>query len=253
MNTSTPRRLAAASMALAALLAIAGFTALGSVFDYPIILKSDTADILALYRQHQGAVTGWFLVLAISAALLAPAGIYLGRIAGGTLGRWIAVTGVAAAAVQVIGLSRWVLLVPGLSADATDPARTADAYRRFELLHTWLGTILGETIGYALTATFTLLVAFALTRGLAPRWMTYLGYAAAALIATGVMIPLGIEPASLSNFLGYIAWCLWLLALAVVLWRAPTTDPTTATPTGFTQAERGAGTADESPPVSVEG
>jgi hypothetical protein len=253
MNTPTPRRLAAASMALAALLAIAGFTALGSVFDYPTILKSDTADILALYRQHQGAVTGWFLVLAISAALLAPAGIYLGRVAGGTLGKWIAATGIAAATVQVLGLSRWVLLVPGLSDDATDPARSPDAHHTFELLHTWLGTILGETIGYALTATFTLLVAFALTRGLAPRWMTYLGYAAAALIATGIVIPLGIEPASLSNFLGYIAWCLWLLALAVVLWRAPTTDPTAATPTGFTQAERGAGTADESPPVSVEG
>ena len=136
MNASTPRRLAAASMSLAALLAIAGFTALGSVFDYPTILKSETAEILALYRQHQAAVTGWFLVLTISAALLAPAGIYLGRIAGGTLGRWIAVTGIAGATVQVIGLSRWVLLVPGISADATDPGRTADAYRRFELFHT---------------------------------------------------------------------------------------------------------------------
>jgi hypothetical protein len=37
---------AAATMAAAALLAIAGFTALGSVFEYPQILKSPTADIL---------------------------------------------------------------------------------------------------------------------------------------------------------------------------------------------------------------
>jgi hypothetical protein len=253
MNTRASRRLAAASMALAALLAIAGFTALGSVFDYPTILKSGTADILALYRQHQGAVTGWFLVLAVSAALLAPAGIYLGRVTGGTLGRWIAAMGIAAATVQVIGLSRWVLFVPGLSGDAREPARTADAHHTFELLHTWLGTVLGETIGYALTATFTVLAAFALTRGLAPRWMTYLGYAAAALIATGVIIPLGVEPASLTNFVGYIAWCLWLLGLAVFLWRPRTTDPTTAIPTGATGTERGAGTADDSPPISVEG
>ena len=88
-----------------------------------------------------------------------------------------------------------MLLVPGISADATDPGRTADAYRRFELFHTWLGTILGETIGYALTATFTVLVAYALTRGLAPRWMTYLGYVSAALIATGIVIPFGVEAA----------------------------------------------------------
>jgi hypothetical protein len=253
MNSSTPRRLAAASMALAALLAIAGFTALGSVFDYPTILKSGTADILTLHRQHQGAVTGWFLVLAISAALLAPAGIYLGRVAGGTLGRWIAAIGIAAATVQVIGLSRWVLLVPGLSDAATDPSRTAEAHHTFELLHLWLGTVLGETIGYALTGTFTVLVAFALTRGLAPRWMTYLGYAAGALIVTGVIIPLGVEPAGLSNFFGYIVWCLWLLALAVILWRPRTADPSSATPTGATLSERDAGTADDSPPISVEG
>ena len=221
-TTQTTRRLAAAAIATAALLAIAGFTALGSVFEYPQILKEPTADILELYRQHQGAVMAWFVVLMLSAALLAPAGILLGRLAGGSQGRWIARLGVVAAAVQVVGLSRWVLLVPGISRDATDPARTADAHHSFELVHTWLGTILGETIGYALTAAFTVLVTLAVTRAVAPRWMAYLGYLAAALIATGVLIPLGLEAASLTNFAGYVAWCLWLLAMAVYLWRPPT-------------------------------
>jgi hypothetical protein len=221
MPTRTTRRLAAATMAAAALLAIAGFTALGSVFEYPQILKEPTADILALYRAHQGAVTAWFAVLMVSAALLAPAGILLGRLAGGSRGRWIAGVGVVAAAVQVIGLSRWVLLVPSISHDATDPARTADAHHSFQLVHTWLGTILGETIGYALTAAFTVLITLAVTRTTAPRWMTWLGYTAAALIATGVVIPLGLELASLTNFAGYVLWCLWLLAMAAFLWRTP--------------------------------
>jgi len=220
MDTRTTRRLAAAAMAAAALLAIAGFTALGSVFEYPQILESPTADILDLFRRNQGAVTSWFLVLVVSAALLAPVGILLGRLAAGPRGRWIAGLGVAAAAVQVIGLSRWVLLVPSISRDATDPARTADAHRSFELAHTWLGTVVGETIGYALTAAFTVLITLAVTRVVAPRWMAYLGYASAALIATGVVIPLGVDAASLTNFAGYVAWCLWLLAMAVFLWRA---------------------------------
>jgi hypothetical protein len=129
--------------------------------------------------------------------------------------------GVAAATVQVIGLSRWVQFVPGISHDATVPSRTADAHLAFELLHTWLGTVIGKTIGYALTATFTILVAFALTTGIAPRWMTFAGYATAALVATGVVIPLGIDAASLTNFVGYVACCSWLIALAVILWRAP--------------------------------
>src|SRR4029450_3990034 len=114
-QTQTTRRPAPAPMAGAALLAIAGFTALGSLFEYPQILKEPTADILALYRAHQGAVMAWFAVLMVSAALLAPAGILLGRLAGGPRGRWIAGIGVVAAAGQVIRLSPRVPLGPVIS------------------------------------------------------------------------------------------------------------------------------------------
>ncbi len=220
MTTRTTARLAAATMALAALLAIAGFTALGSIFEYPQILEEPTADILSLFREHQGAVTGWFLVLVLSAAMLAPAGLLLGRLTGGSLGRWVAVVGVGAALVQVVGLQRWVTLVPGISEDALDPARRAAAEDRFETLHVVLGKVIGETIGYALTATFTVLVVVALRRRGLPQWLALLGYAAAALIATGVVIPV-LEPAGLTNFAGYVLWCVWLLAVAGVLVRKP--------------------------------
>src|SRR4051794_7815934 len=214
-NPTVPR-LAGAAMALAAALAIAGFTALGSVFRYPQILKEPTADILALFRSQQGAVVGWFFVLAVSAALLAPAGVLLGRMTGGALGRWIAGLGIAAAAVQVVGLQRWITLVPALSDQALDPSRRAAAESRFELLHTVLGQAIGETVGYALTATFTILAVVALRRRALPLWLALLGYLAAALIATGVVVPL-LPVASVTNFVGYIAWCLWLLAVAAML------------------------------------
>ena len=97
MTDRTTARRAGTALALASGLAIAGFTVLGSVFEYPQILEEPTADILALFREHQGAVMTWFLVLVVSAALMAPAGIWLGRLAGGTLGRWIAGIGIAAA------------------------------------------------------------------------------------------------------------------------------------------------------------
>ena len=213
-------RAAGAALALASGLAIAGFTVLGSVFEYPQILDEPTADVLALFREQQTTVMAWFLVLAVSAGLMAPAGVWLGRIAGGRLGRWITGVGVAAATVQVVGLQRWVTLVPGISADATDPALRADAERRFELWHTLLGKAIGETLGYALTATFTALVVVALTRTVLPAWLGYVGYGAAALIATGVVIPL-VGAASLTNFAGYVAWCAWLLAVAWVLVRTP--------------------------------
>ena len=211
------RVVAAASMTTAAILATAGFTVLGSVFEYPDILKEPTTTILATYRENPNTVSLWFLVLTVGAALLAPTGWALGRLVGGRLGRWVTAVGAAAAVVQVIGLSRWVLFVPGLSERAQHPLTAADAITTFETLHTVLGEALGETLGYALTATFTVLV----VRGLAglPRWLAWTGSASAALVATGILIPLGLEVAELTNFVGYVAWSAWLVALSVVIWR----------------------------------
>ncbi len=216
MNDQTLARRAGLALGLASLLAIAGFTVLGSVFEYPQILEEPTADILALYREHENTVRLWFLVLVASAALMAPAGVWLGRLVGGTLGRWITITGVAAATVQVVGLQRWVTLVPGISQDALDASLRAAAEDRFELYHLVLGKIVGETIGYALTATFTVLVVTGLRGRVLPGWLAVIGYLAAALIATGVVIPL-VEVASLTNFAGYVVWCAWLLVVAVRL------------------------------------
>jgi len=221
-NHSTDRttaRLAGTALALASVLAIAGFTALGSVFAYPQILHEPTSDILALFRGHETAVMAWFGVLMVGAALMAPAGVWIGRLAGGTLGSAIAATGIAAAVVQVVGLQRWLTLVPALSQDALDPDRRASAEQRFELWHTVLGTGIGETAGYTLTALFTVLVVLALgRRSLLPRWLAVAGLVAAGLIVTGVLVPL-VHAASLSNFAGYILWCVWLIAVAIVLFR----------------------------------
>jgi hypothetical protein len=222
----TTARKAGAALVLASALAIAGFTVLGSVFEYPQILEEPTADILALFREHQRAVMAWFGVLVVSAALMAPAGIWLGRIAGGTLGRWIAGVGIAAATVQVVGLQRWVTLVPGISQDALDSARRASAEDRFELWHTLLGKLIGETVGYALTAAFTVLVVTALRRTVLPAWLAYIGFVAAVLIATGAVIPV-VDAASLTNFAGYVAWCAWLLAVAAVLFQVKDRRPVT--------------------------
>ena len=137
---------------------------LGSVFEYPQILEEPTADILALFREHQGAVTRWFLVLVIERRPDGPRR-HLARphrrrdprpLDRRRRHRRRHRAGRRAA---TLGHAR-----PGISKDALDPARRADAEDRFELLHTLLGKVIGETIGYALTATFTVLVVIALRR-----------------------------------------------------------------------------------------
>ena len=136
-------------------------------------------------------------------------------------GRWIAVVGIAAATVQVIGLSRWVLLVPGVSDDAAragpdaptpstpsncctlarQRARRDGRLRAHRDLHGARGPRASRRVDRCPLDDATRATS-------QPR-----------LIATGVVIPLGLDAASLTNFAGYVLWCLWLIAMAVVLVR----------------------------------
>ena len=198
-------------MVVAVVLANVAFLGLGSVFNYPDILQEPADEILAEFRDDEGTIITLFVILALSAALLAPIAILLGRLAGNELGRWSIWVGIAAAVVQVIGLSRWALIVPFI-ADREDTDT-------FETVHTVLGTVVGETLGYLLTATWTVLIIYALGRRLAGRWFTYVGLAAAALIALGVLVPLDVPGTDFANFVGYILWSIWLVAFAVLIWR----------------------------------
>ena len=221
------RRSTAALLITAAVLTNVAFTVLGSVFDYPDVLKEPTDDILAAFRAAQGTVVGWFAVMAISAALMAPIAIGVGRLSTSRTMRVAVVAGVAASVVQVIGLSRWPLLVPGYAADAAgaDPAVAAAARDSFDTAHRILGNLIGETFGYLLTGAWTLLVLAAVGRTIAGRWFTVLGAASAVLILAGVLSPLDLPGIELANLAGYVLWSLWLIAFAVVLVRTPKTVP----------------------------
>lgn len=209
----TSRRLVVGLLVLAVVLVNVAFTGLGSVFEYPDILQEDADEILEQFRADEGAIVLLFSLLALGAALLAPIAIILGRLAGNDLGRWSIRVGIAAAAVQVIGLARWPLIVPGLADDNDTDT--------FETIHTLLGTVVGETFGYVLTAGWTVLIILALGRRIAGRWFEFLGLAAAALITLGVLVPLDVPGADFANFVGYVLWSIWLLALAVLVWRMP--------------------------------
>jgi hypothetical protein len=205
MNT----KLTASLLILAAVLANVAFTALGSIFNYPDVLDEPAGQVLAAFRDDQGAVSAWFSVLALSAALLAPVAIGVGRLSPERAMRIAVPVGIAAAVVQVIGLLRWPLLVPGYAADGD-----ADAFRTASDI---LGTALGETLGYLLTATWTVLVVTALGRRYAGRWFQALGAVSAALVLAGVLSPLGLPVIDTANFAGYVLWSVWLIAFGVVI------------------------------------
>jgi len=213
------RKLTASLLVLAAVLANVAFAALGSIFDYPDVLDEPAGQVLAAFRDDQGAVSGWFGVLALAAALLAPIAIGVGRLSSSRAMRIAVRVGIAAAVVQVIGLLRWPILVAGYASDAAsaDPGVAAAARDSFTTASDILGTAIGETVGYLLTATWTLLVIAALGRRYAGRWFGVLGAAAAVLVLLGVLSPLDLPVIDTANFLGYVLWSAWLVAFAIVI------------------------------------
>lgn len=192
------------------------FLGLGKAFGYPDVLDDPPADVLASFAAHRPAVMALFTLLAVSAGLLAPIAVLLGRRARTPgAGRLITVVGVAAAAVQVVGLLRWPLIVPFVH----DPDT-------FHTLNVVLGRTIGETLGYLGTAAFTVLVVRELTGREFGRFTALLGIVSAALVACGVLVPLDVPGADFANFAGYVLWSVWLLALAVE--RVPAAQPSIA-------------------------
>jgi hypothetical protein len=212
-------KLTASLLILAAVLANVGFAALGSIFNYPDVLDEPAGDVLASFREHQSAVGAWFSVLALSAALLAPIAIGVGRLSSDRAMRIAVPVGIAAAVVQVVGLLRWPILVPGYASDAASgsPAVAAAARDSFTTAGDILGTAIGETLGYLLTAAWTVLVIVALGRRFAGRWFGVLGAVSAGLVLVGVLSPLDLPVIDTANFLGYVLWSIWLIAFGVVM------------------------------------
>ena len=225
-------KLTALLLILAAILANVGFVALGSIFNYPDVLDEPAGDVLASFREHEGAVSAWFAVLALSAALFAPIAIGVGRLSRTRAMRVAVPVGIAAATVQVIGLLRWPILVPGYASDAAsgDAAVAAGARDSFTTASDILGTAIGETLGYLLTATWTALVIVALARRFAGRWFSVLGLTSAGLVGVGVLSPLDLPVVDTANFFGYILWSVWLIAFGVLILRRERAAAARSTP-----------------------
>lgn len=193
------------------MLANVAFVGLGAAFDYPDVLQQPPEEVLRAFTAHQGVIVAYFLVLALGAGLMAPIAVLVSRLRRGPLSRGVLWTGVVAAAVQVIGLLRWPLIVPSLAARGDT--------KTFELLNTILGTAVGETLGYLFTGLWTILVVRMVGTLLAGPWFSWSGLVSAGLILLGVFVPAGLPGVDTANFLGYVLWSVWLIVFAALLWR----------------------------------
>lgn len=200
-------------------------------FEYPDILRKPAAEILTSFHAGGPSLVAAWLAFGLSALMFIPVALGLERLA--TLrsvpGNGSALIGIASALVQAIGLLRWVLVVPALASayvlPGSSPATRDTVLVVFDTLNRYGGMVLGEFMGQLLLAAWTGLAVHSMLRArLVPSWLALAGAATLPLwvVGQGELLH-GVLPAAPDWELvplAFMAWELWLCAIAVVLlWR----------------------------------
>ena len=207
----------------------ASFAMLGKRFDYPYILRRPTAEILERFRAGGSSLILLWWTFMLSGLLLIAGAVLLGQVLelGGIV--LVATTiGVLAGLVQMLGLLRWVYVVPGLARAYTDPSLSAEqreVYAAiFRALHQYLGVGVGEHLGYLFTGLWSVLIGIGVTQGTAlTAWMGWPGVVIGAGLVVGSAEFLGPNEERGWGLAGaaipfvYIAWSVWLLAMGIAL------------------------------------
>jgi hypothetical protein len=200
------------------------FEMLRRTFEYPDILRQPTADILRKYHAAGRRLPLLWLAFALSALLALAAVVLLHQAVasqGGVfyLGLTTAV-GVVAAIFNLLGLSRWIFMVPLLAsrylAPTSSPATREAIEVVFETLHTYLGLTIGEFWGFTLLAVWGILIALALmATGLIAPWLGILGILFSVGVFMGVFEFAGWKPAGIIVAISSALWALWLVAVGI--------------------------------------
>lgn len=185
----------------------------------PPASDASTAKIAAYFRDHSGAIKAQLLLGALGIAALMWWFGALWRLmnrAEDGRPRLAIVAGIALAS----GLT--LAIINGV-ANATAALRTENGDAQ-HLLYT-LSFVVIAAAGFALGA--FLLAVNAATYGsrVTPRWISYLGFAAAlAFLGSGAGT---VSDANAFNLLGlaaFLGWCVWILAISSVMWRTASRD-----------------------------
>jgi hypothetical protein len=223
-----PDRAAATAAVTVAVVFTGAFTLLGITFDYPAVLDDGAAEVLARFAAAGTATRVLWYAMLVASLSFVPLAVLLGRSLAARLSRptvlvdLAVAVGVTAGVVQAVGFARWTFAVPYLAATFTDPAATPATRESvvvaYEVLHRLVGGGLGEHLGYAATAGWTVLTALLLARvpGV-PRLVPAVGVAAAVAIATGLVEVTGATWPALPVAGGYLVFAAWLVGLGWLL------------------------------------
>jgi len=203
---------------------------LTSTFEYPDILRQDAGTILTKFHNGGSSLILTWWAFAILGLPLLIAYIKIGQKLENQIGfvRWATTIGVISGIVQIVGLLRWVFVIPTIASlyvGSDDIATKQAAIVSFKTIHQFGGVLLGEHLGQLFTIIWTVMISIAFLRlKLLPSWVSWLGIIASSiyLLAQAELFSTVIPnfPAwDMAGFIGSTLWLIWLIIVGILFLR----------------------------------
>ena len=233
MSENTFRKLAGIFFVAGAVLINIPYTLLIMNIDYPDILRMPTEEILTNFQTGGGSLIYTWLAFAWVGLPMLFGVVMLKRLLEKEESPFLELAttiGVLGFIVQVIGLLRWVFVVPVLARLFTDPITDSTTQAAvstvFVAVHQYGGVILGEHLGQIFTIIWTVMISGIIYRSqMFNKWVSWLGWIASAIYLLAQMelfatvIP-DFPVIDWAGLVGSLLWLLWVIVLGVYLIRA---------------------------------
>ncbi|MFN8432457.1 MAG: DUF4386 domain-containing protein [Anaerolineales bacterium] len=230
MSQNNFRKLAGLFFIVGAVLVNIPYTLLIMNFDYPDILRLPTAEILTRFQAGGNALIYTWLAFAWVGLPMLFGAIMLKRILADEQAPFLETAttlGVIGFIVQVVGLLRWVFVVPALTRLYTDPSTDsvtqAAVAAVFTAVHQYGGVILGEHMGQFLIILWMSMISSILYKSkMFSKWIAVLGWVASAiyLLAQTELLATAIPTFPVIDWAGLVGsllWLVWMIVMGVYL------------------------------------
>jgi hypothetical protein len=189
-------------------------------FEYPDVLRQSVDVILQSYHEGGVALRIYWAGMVLSSLLMIPIVMLLYR-TNRSLSLVAAGIGLGSAIFHILGFSRWLFTVDYLAAqyvgnESLTLAQQESIELMFQVLHSYVGVTIGETLGFVTMGVWAILTAIALYQaGYLPKWAAYLSDVSGLGILAGVLEWTGWHAAVEVNAYAYQLWILILACLGV--------------------------------------
>jgi hypothetical protein len=230
MSVKQFRQLTGALFILGAILINIPFTLLIMNFDYPDILRKPVGEILTSFQAGGNSLIYTWLAFAWVGLPIVFGTIMLKRVlekensAFLETATTIAVIGFI---VQMVGLLRWVFVVPIIARLYTDPGTDAATKESlsalFMVVHQYGGVVLGEHIGQIFTIIWSSMISAMIYKStMFSKWVAWLGWVASTiyLLAQTELLATVIPDFPVLDWAGLygsLLWLVWVIVLGVYL------------------------------------